>query len=83
MLKPAWGRVTCLRRKVKIAGNYATDVTVHSHFHGGGGFRVSPGLACTREKQCLSGADSKRIILLSETVGLRIAALTKAIIDIF
>lgn len=83
LLKPAWERVICLRRKVKIAGNYATDVTMHSSFRGGGRFRVSPGLPCTWEKQCLSGADSNRIILLSEAVGLRIAALTELLLLFF
>lgn len=83
LLKPVWGRVACLRRKVKITGNYATGVTMHSNFHGGGRFRVSPGLACTWEKQCLSGADSDRIILLSEAVGPRIAALTELLLLFF
>lgn len=32
-----WERVNCLRRKVKIAGNYATGVTMHSSLRGGGG----------------------------------------------
>lgn len=83
LLKPLWGRVACLRRKVKITGNYATGVTMHSNFHGDGRFRVSPGLACTWEKQCLSGADSDRIILLSEAVGPRIAALTELLLLFF
>lgn len=56
---------------------------MHSNFHGGGRFRVSPGLACTWEKQCLSGADSDRIILLSEAVGPRIAALTELLLLFF